>query len=142
MAVNPTSILAGLSAAQMGVQMGQKYLPGIRKGIHSLFGSRGRQTAKNRLRSLATVKGVTQAVKQGTKLVKSGKVLKKATQIAGDVGALTSAVEGATGSNRYTQAIKTATDAGLSSVKHHHDALNQFVNDAEHHLSRREVGTT
>lgn len=150
MAVNPATVLAGVAAADMGVHMGQKYLPGTKNAIHHLFGSKTRRTAKSYLQSLTTAKGLGKALtkdaprllKKGAKLVKSGKILKKAEALASDVGSVASAVEGVAGENKYTSAIKGATESGLGAVRGVHEDANKFVSDVEHGLSRRGVAST
>ena len=151
--MDPATVIAGVSTALQGAhlahQLGQKYIPGVKRSATKLFSSKSRTTAKNYLKGLASFKGITKAVtkdlpsvaKKGVKLLKSGDVLKKAQGVAGDVKAVTGFLDQSGLGGKHTKAINDAADRGISTIQHHHDLANKYVSDFEHAWSQRPVQT-
>ncbi len=146
MAINPETIMAAMTAAQTAEHLGSKYLPQGKNVINNVFGTKTRNSAKTYLKGLTTMQGVKKLVskdlpkvaKKGVKLLKSGNIMKKATEIAGDIGTAASAIEGVVGENKYTQGLKQGTQKALETVQTHHDNMNTFVNDLDPRLTHRD----
>lgn len=146
------SLAQGAAAVHSGLKiahhLGAKYIPIAKRAANMAFSPQSRQTAKDYLKGLTTAKGLQKAVtkdlpqaaKAASKFVSSGKLVRGAKEVAGDVGKAVSAVEGITGSNKYTKGVQQAVASGLSAVHGVHEAHNQFVSDFAKHSNRRAVG--
>ena len=133
------------SSASTLHDIGKKYYPGVKKLVTNAHPAEKFKTAKQFLKSRFTTgrkgfehlikkdivgvaKKVPGAAKDVSKYIASGKGLKLAKEVAGDVRAGIGAVEAVTGNRQTLTKAKDMTNLLEGKAEHYHDQLNKYNN--------------
>lgn len=126
-------VLNAMGAATALHSLGSRYTPGIKKLANTNF-SRKAQSAVSYVKGLGTARGlkkfvtkdVPTAASKASRFISSGKALKAAGQVAGDIGRAVDIVHGVTGQSELGSRIKEASQQALKDIHHHHEILEQY----------------
>ena len=130
------AVVGGLSAASMAGDLASKYGPSVVRGVKSiannLFSSKKRQSAAQYVKGLTKPKGwqrlgndVVSGAKKVSGFISSGKGLKYAKDLAGDVQQIADVAKPLIG-DKYHSQISSGIKQGVDTASHYHDIANQY----------------